>query len=250
MSDRMVAALQALFVTFLWSTSFIVTKWIFAAGSLGPLWLNALRYGSAALVLLAWRTAAGKESWRSALQGKAMLWQVVGLGLLNFVVAQGGVTLGLSLLPATHVSLILSLNNTLQVILFGALLLREWPAATQHGGLLLGLAGAVLFYWPVTSPPGGWWGSLPVLAAGVAYALVTIYTRKLMKEGAIGAMVLTEVSMASGALAMSLAALWFEGLPHLTPVTLGYLAILAVVNTAITFPLWAHTQKEIGRAHV
>ncbi|MFZ5823681.1 MAG: DMT family transporter [Bacillota bacterium] len=242
----MTAALQALLVTLLWSSTFIVTKWIFEIGGVGPLWLNALRFAMAALVLLGWRTARRRPSWRAEFAGKGLLLPVIGLGVANFAIAQGGVTLGLHLLPSTHVSLILSLNNTLQVILFGALLLREWPSAIQSAGLLVGLGGAALFYWPVASPPGGWWGALPVIITGVAYGLVTIYTRKFMRAGAIGAMALTEVAMAAGAVTMAVVAYAVEGLPQLTAVTFGYLLLLAVVNTAFTFPLWAHTQKVLA----
>ncbi len=232
-------------VTFLWSTSFIFTKWIFEAGGVGPLWLNALRYGAATLVLLAVRTVTGRPSWSREFRGKGLLWPAIGIGLLNYAVAQGGVTLGLNLLPSTQVSLTLSLNNTLQVILFSAILLREVPGMIQTTGLLMGFAGAFLFYWPLTSSIVGW-GTVPVLTAGVAYALVTIYTRKYMRAGAIGALALTEVSMAAGAGAMAVVALVVEGVPQLTWVTVGLLALLAVLNTAVTFPLWAHTQKVLA----
>ncbi len=232
-------------VTFLWSTSFIFTKWIFEAGGVGPLWLNALRYGAATLVLLAARTVTGRPSWSREFRGKGLLWPAIGIGLLNYAVAQGGVTLGLNLLPSTQVSLTLSLNNTLQVILFSAILLREVPGMIQTTGLLMGFAGAFLFYWPLTSSIVGW-GTVPVLTAGVAYALVTIYTRKYMRAGAIGALALTEVSMAAGAGAMAVVALVVEGVPQLTWVTVGLLALLAVLNTAVTFPLWAHTQKVLA----
>lgn len=245
-SSRMVAALQALLVTILWSFAFIFTKWIFAAGGVGPLWLNALRYGMATLVLLGWRTATGKPSWRAEFAGKGLFWPVAGIGLLNYAVTQAGVTLGLTKLSPTHVSLILNVNNTLQVILFGALILREVPGLIQSIGLMAGIAGVFYFYWPLTSPPGGWWGGLPVLIAGVSYALVTIYTRKYVKSGGIGALALTEVSMAVGAVALAVVAFVVEGLPRLTPVTFGYLLTLAVVSTSITFPLWAHTQKVLA----
>lgn len=64
-------------------------------------------------------------------ENRALLLGLVGLGLINYAIAQGGITLGLSLLPSSHVALILSLNNTAQVLLFSALLLHEVPAPVQ-----------------------------------------------------------------------------------------------------------------------
>ena len=246
-SDRTTAGLQALLVTFLWSTSFILTKWIFTIGGLGPLWLNALRYGSAAVVLLGYRALIKAPPWRTVLADRpGLLWQMIGLGIINYTIAQGGVTLGLKLLPSTHVALLLNLNNPVQVILFSALLLREMPIGIQSAGLGMGLVGAIAFYYPLTSPPGGWLGALPVIVCGVGYAITTIYTRSLMRDGTVGALDLTVVSMVAGSLGMMLPAWAVEGLPILTAATAAYVGWLAVVNTAVAFTLWAHTQKVLA----
>jgi len=246
-SARSIAGLQALLVTWLWSTSFILTKWIYAAGGLGPLWLNAIRYGSAALVLLGYRAVVKAPPWRTVLSHRpGLLWQMAALGIVNYTISQGGVTLGLKLLPSTHVALLLNLNNTLQVILFSALLLREIPTGIQWAGLGLGFLGAIAFYYPVISPPGGWLGALPVLICGVAYAVTTIYTRRLMRHGTVGALDLTVVSMVAGSLGMVAPAWVIEGVPTLTGLTVAYLGWLAVVNTAVAFTLWAHTQKVLA----
>lgn len=247
MTPRNTAVLRALLVTFLWSTSFIITKWLFAEGGVGPLWLNALQYGAAAGVLLAYRQLLqAPPAGGAASSVRPLLWKLVGLGLLTYTVTQGGIALGLHLLPSSHVALILNLNNTLQVVLFSALLLREMPAALQWAGLGVSVTGAAAFYYPFTSPPGGWWGALPVLITGVGYALSTIYTRRYMRDGKVGALDLTVTSMGAGALGMAAVALTFEGIPSLTVRALLYLGWLAVVNTAFSFTLWTHTQKVLS----
>lgn len=53
---RWIAVALALFVTFLWSTSYILNKWAFAEG-IGPLTLAGARYALAALTLLLVRGA-------------------------------------------------------------------------------------------------------------------------------------------------------------------------------------------------
>lgn len=211
---------------------------------MGPLWLNALRYGTAALVLIGYRLARSPGPMVPFKSGnKALLGGLIGLGLLNYAVSQGGITLGLHLLPSSHVALILNLNNTAQVLLFSALILREVPAPVQWAGLGLGMAGTAAFYYPLTSPPGGWMGVVPVLVTGVGYAITTIYTRRLMRAGTLSALDLTVISMTAGAAGMSLVAFAVEGVPALTLSTGLALLWLAVINTAFTFTLWAHTQK-------
>lgn len=177
---------------------------------------------------------------------RALLGGLIGLGLLNYAVTQGGITLGLSLLPSSHVALILNLNNTAQVLLFSALILREVPVPVQWAGLGLGMAGTAAFYYPLISPPGGWLGVIPVLVTGVGYAITTIYTRRLMRDGSVSALDLTVISMTAGAAGMSLVAAAVEGVPALTLSTGLALLWLAVINTAFTFTLWAHTQKVLA----
>lgn len=107
-------------------------------------------------------------------------------------------------------------------------------------------AGATAFYYPLTSPPGGWLGAIPVLVTGVGYAITTIYIRRLMRNGLVSALDLTVVSMAAGAAAMALIAGAVEGAPALTLTTGLALLWLAVVNTAFTFTLWADTWKVLA----
>lgn len=244
MSNHARAVGQALLVTFLWSTSFVITKWIYADGGVGPLWLNALRYATAALLLSGYRALSPSASGCSLTAMPRSLWlKLVALGTINYGLTQGGQMIGLHLLPSSHVAMILNLNNTLQVLLFSAILLKERPSLVQWVGIGLGLAGAAAFYYPLASPPGGWVGAIPVLAAGVGYAATTIWTRQLMRDRTVSALDLTVVSMLAGAATMAAVAAAAEGMPVLSARSGLLLLWLASVNTALAFTLWAHTQK-------
>ena len=79
---RWVAVCLALFVTFLWSSSYILNKWAFAEG-IKPLTLAGLRYGWPLCTLaLLRRRLAGRG-------GRPPLLLLAGLGVAGYLVAQG-----------------------------------------------------------------------------------------------------------------------------------------------------------------
>ncbi len=170
-SRRLVAVGQALLVTFIWSTSFVVTKWIYAH-RVQPLTLSGLRYGLAVLLLapLWW----SRHRAVTTSQSRLPLWLPLLLDLAGYAVNAGGYNIGLFYLDATQVGLLLGLNNTFQVLLWSALLLREWPTRLQ--GLAIGgaLAGVVLFHYPSGLGANDLTVALPVFAAGVGYALCIV----------------------------------------------------------------------------
>lgn len=200
---RPLAVGQALFVTFIWSTSFVITKWIYALG-VQPLTLSGLRYGLAVLLLalLWWSRCHGAVA--TSRSSRLPLWLPLLLALAGYAVNTGGYNIGLFYLDASQVGLLLGINNTLQVLLWSALLLREWPTRVQ--GIAIGgaLAGVFLFHFPA-GLGADLAGVLPVLAAGVGYALRIVGNRSVLGE--TGALDLTWRSMAWGSGALMLAAL-------------------------------------------
>lgn len=244
------AGAQALLVTFLWSTSFVITKWVYAEG-MGPLTLGGLRYGLAALVLAGvWRwqrrRMAGAGAAGAAGAPGLPWWLPPALGLAGYTLTQGGQHLGLFVLAPTQVSLILGVHNTLQVLLWSGLLLREWPTAFQAGAILAALGGVVLYHYPWELSAADLWGAVPVLAAGIGYAWWIVGNRRWLAGRGAGALSLTLPSMAWGAAGLLLLAAAVEGVPAVTPRAAAYLLFLAVVNTAFAFTLWTHTQRTLA----
>ena len=132
------AVLQALFVTFLWSTSWVLIK--FGLTDIPALTFAGLRYGLAWLCLLPlfWRRGGA-----AALRGiPRRLWpRLIALGVLFYALTQGAQFVGLAYLPAVTVNLMLGFTSVIVAVL-GMLLLAERPSTLQWLGMLLAAGGA------------------------------------------------------------------------------------------------------------
>jgi drug/metabolite transporter (DMT)-like permease len=237
------AVLQALFVTFLWATSWVLIK-IGLAG-IPALTFAGLRYGLAVLCLLpfvaaapARRTALGQIPRRS--WGRLAL-----LGLLYIGVTQGAQFLALAALPAVTVSLLRNCSP-LVVALLGWGLLAERPGALQWAGLSLFLVGAGVYFYPIILPAGHAAGVLIALIGVLANAGSAVLGRTINRVGDIAPLLVTIISMGVGAVALLAAGLLTQGLPALTSLHWAIIAWLAVVNTAGAFTLWNHTQRTLS----
>lgn len=242
LSPRFRAVMLALFVTFLWSTSWVLIK--VGLQDIPALTFAGLRYTLAFLCLLPF--AIRTRRLASLRRLPAATWgQLVLLGLLFYSLTQGAQFLSLFYLPAMTTNVLLSFT-TILVALLGIRLLGERPTAWQWGGVGLYLAGVVFYFYPL-SLAGGETIGLIVAAAGVlANALAAILGRQVNRAGAVEPLAVTLVSMGSGAAVLLAAGLIAQGLP---PLTLKHWAIilwLAVVNSAVAFTIWNRTLRTLS----
>jgi drug/metabolite transporter (DMT)-like permease len=238
---RTIAALQALAVCFIWSTSFIITKHLYREG-IGPLTLTGLRYTLASLALLPLWLWHRRQRSPDAPRQRPRLRVLIALGLAGYAINPLGYTIGLTVLPASWVGVVLGVNNTLQVLIFSALLLRERPTAVQFAAILVAMLGTVGFHLPGGVPAES--RLLPILAvllSGVGYALWVVGNRSLLRG--TGPLDLVWPSMLFGALPVLAVGIGIEGLPHLTAWAWSLMLALAVINTAAAFLVWTHTQR-------
>ena len=236
-----IAVLQALFVTFLWSSSWVLIK--FGLEEIPPLTFAGLRYSLAFLILAPF--VLGSRELRSSLIGLSSAgWlRLIALGLLFYTLTQGAQFVGLVYLPAVTVSLFLSFTPAL-VALMGIPLLSENPAPKQWGGMLLYLIGALVYLLPV---------EIPLAAAGLAAAVIgllanassSILGRSVNRGEHLHPLVVTVVSMGIGALVLLAVGLTSQGLPSLSWKSWGLIVWLAAVNTALAFTLWNHTLRRL-----
>jgi drug/metabolite transporter (DMT)-like permease len=235
------AALQALFVTFLWSTSWVLIK--FGLRDIPALTFAGLRYGLAFLCLLPF---ALRANHRLILRGlSARQWgRLIVLGLLFYAVTQGTQFVGLAYLPAVTVSLLLNFT-TIVVVLMGIVALNERPTARQWGGVGLSVVGVLIYFYPISFPAGQIIGLVVVGAGVLANAASAVLGRSINREGSLSPLVVTVVSMGIGAAAMLGAGIWTQGLPPLGPTSWAIVGWLAVVNTAFAFTLWNHTLRAL-----
>lgn len=232
LSERWRAVFLALFVTFLWSTSWVLIKK--ALVEIPPLTFAGLRYTLAALILL-----PGLRRHRPVLAAftRSDWGRLVVLGIVFYTLTQGGQFLTLNYLPAISFSLMLNFSAVL-VAIFGIIALREIPSRLQWAGIVIFLAGVLLYFYPSISLAGTPLGFLLGGLTVCANAAASILGRSINRLKSIPPLVVTVVSMGIGALILLAVGLAVEGWPALSLANWGVIAWLALVNTAFAFTLW------------
>jgi drug/metabolite transporter (DMT)-like permease len=241
-SAHTVAVLQALFVTFLWSTSWVLIK--VGLKDIPALPFAGLRYLLAFLCLLPFAWRWGHLAQLRALSPRDWL-KLEALGLLYIAVAQGAQFLGLSYLPAITVSLLLNFTPAV-VALLGILLLSERPTRMQWGGIVLYLAGTLLYFFPMSVLGSEAFGMAVVVLGVLTNAISAVLGRQVNREKKLHPIAVTVASMGVGSVALLLFGVSVQGVPTISPD--GWLVVgwLAVVNTAFAFPLWNHTLRTLS----
>jgi drug/metabolite transporter (DMT)-like permease len=229
------AILQALLVTFLWSTSWVLIKWNIR--EIPPLTFAGLRYSIAFLILL----PGLRKHKTELLTLSASKWKrLLLLGFVFYTLTQGGQFLTLKYLEAVSFSLLLNFT-TLLVAISGIFLLGELPTRLQWFGIFLFIGGVFVYFSPSTIFTNQWFGIVLATLTVCANALASILGRSINRNAQISPLVVTGISMGSGSLILIGMGLLFQGLPAIS--LAGWVTIiwLAVVNTASAFLLWNKT---------
>jgi drug/metabolite transporter (DMT)-like permease len=240
--------LQALFVTFLWSTSWVLIK--FGLEEMPPLLFAGLRYVLAFLVLLPflWRPESGTAVSPIPSSVKALTrgdWgRLAVLGVVFYALTQGAQFVALAYAPAVSVTLILSFTAVF-VALTGMFTLGERPYLGQWLGMLLALAGALLYFYPFGLAEAQFIGIVAAVVGMAANSASAILGRYVNRGGAIRPLTVTVISMGFGALLLLTGGVYLQGMPALRWQSWLIIGWLAVVNTAVAFTLWNHTQRTL-----
>lgn len=241
-SSHWVAVGQALLVTFLWSTSYVLVK--IGLVDIPPITFAGLRYMLAFLFLLPIFFRQGEAASLLRLSKRDWM-QLAVLGLLFYAITQGTNFIGLSYLPTVTVSLLLSFTPVV-VALLGILFLRERPLWRQWLGIGLCLMGAFLYFYPLLLPNGQSIGFTIVLIGVLANALSSILGREVNRSETIPPLTVTVVSMGVGGLVLLASGIALQGLPKLSLSNWVIILWLAVVNTAFAFTLWNQTLRTLS----
>lgn len=233
------AVLQALLVTLLWSTSWILIK--IGLVDIPALTFAGMRYVAAFICLVPFLM---RQVQRRALTdlSRRQWGLLLLLGILFYTIVQGAQFLGLSYLPAATVSLILNFT-TLVVALMGMVWLGEQVGWKGWAGVLLSFAGAVVYFYPVNLPGSQYLGIIVVTVGMLTNAVSSILGRYINHRENIPPLVVTSVSMGFGGIFLLAVGIFSQGLPILTPLNWLIILWLAVVNTAFAFTLWNHTLR-------
>ena len=244
MPSHLKAVFQAIFVTFLWSTSWVLIK-IGLQGSLPALTFAGLRY-TLAFVFLA-PFVLFNPTHRTALRQltRGEWGQLAALGVVFYTLTQGAQFLSLAYLPAAMVSLLLNITSV-GVAFAGIVLLNERPASGQWGGILLALVGIGVYFLPFAMPQAQIAGVLIALACVFTNTASSILGRFVNQRAHLSPLVVTFTSMGIGALLLLFSGLIFQGIGRLSWQEWGIVLWLAVVNTALAFTLWNRSLKTLS----
>jgi drug/metabolite transporter (DMT)-like permease len=241
-SSRLRAVLQALFVTFLWATSWVLVKP--ALGDIPPLPFAGLRYSIAFLCLLPFALRSTHPHLLRRLSRDTWVRLLI-LGLLFYALTQGAVFLSLFYLPATTVNLLLSFS-TVVVALLGILTLGERPTILQWGGLLLYLGGVLVYFYPASLPLRQVLGVIVAITGVLANSLSSILGRHINRSREVPPITVTVISMGVGSISLLVGGILVQGLPPLSLTNWVVVLWLAVVNSAFAFTLWNHTLRTLS----
>lgn len=240
-SRRLKAALTALLVTVLWSSSWILIK--IGLQDIPALTFAGLRYGLAFFCLLPFALRSDLVRELRGLSRTDGL-RLAALGLLCYALTQGLQFVSLKLLPAMTTSLILSFTS-LFVAGLGVIFLREKPGWRQWAGGGLALCGALIYLLPVNLQNTPLTGFLAAGACLLANAFTSILGRAVNRSRAASSLTVTVISMGIGGFLLLAVGLLTQGFPALSPANWAIIAWLAAVNSALAFTLWNYSQQSL-----
>ncbi len=237
------AVLQALLVTFLWSTSWVLVK-IGLQTNLPALTFAGLRYTLAFLCLLPF--ALTNPSHRSALGNltKAAWGKLILLGIVFYALTQGAQFVSLSYLPAATVTLMISFTPLLVAFLSG-FLNKEAPSKNQWLGIVLSMLGVILYFLPLNIPARQMIGLVVALGALAANSAGSLLGRQVNHQSPLPPILITTISMGIGGMLLLATGGLTQGFGNLTATHWLIIAWLAVVNTAFAFTLWNRTLRTL-----
>ena len=240
LSERTRAILQALLVTLLWSTSFVLIKT--SLNEIPPLTFAGLRYSMAVLFLLP--GLFKQRSQLKTLSGRDW-WQLIILGLVFYAITQGGQFLSLDHLPAITFSLILNFT-TVVVAIMGIVGLKEYPSGLQWFGIVVFIAGVLVYFMKAGVSVGEPIGIILAGITMIANAAASLLGRDVNRTKRIPTILITTISMGVGAVVLLVAGLVVEGWPHLTWQNWLVILWLGAVNTALAFQLWNRSLQHLS----
>lgn len=233
---------QALFVTFLWSSSYILIT--IGLETIPALTFAGLRYAIAAAMLLPLFVYRGQHravqtlNWRDL--GSLLL-----LGLFLYTATQGAQFVALQYLRAATVSLVLSFTPV--VVAFLAVpMLDESPSVRQWLWISVLLLGVGIYFYPFDLRTAALLGLAVMLFGLLANALSSVLGRRLNREEMVSPLAITTVSMGFGSGVLLSSGVIIQGLPSLSLQSWAIVIWLAVVNTAFAFTLWNRTLQTLS----
>jgi len=242
-SSRLATILQAIFVTVLWASSWILIKFGLR-NDLPAVIFAGLRYSLAWLCLLPF--VIFKREQRLALRNLPRSdWLRLGiLGVIFYTLTQGAQFVGLAYLPAAMLTLLLNLTPAV-VGITGAVFLNDLPTQLQWFGVGLATIGVGLYFLPISLPQAQITGVMIGIVGLLANAGSSLLGREINRKGTLSPLLVTFVSMGVGSFSLLIIGGFTQGFGTMTWQDWAIVLWLAVINTAFAFTLWNHTLRTL-----
>ncbi|UCH38100.1 MAG: EamA family transporter [Candidatus Bathyarchaeota archaeon] len=239
-NPRLLALLEAIGVTFLWSTSYILIEK--GLEEINPFAFATYRYGLASSILVPMMIYRNRSALRNLDRRDIAVF--LALGVFGYFIAQGLQFVGLYYLHPVTVTLILNLTPVF-VLLLSAVFLQEIPSSSQILGIAITLGGVLVFFSDSIQVIEELTGLLTTLVSSIGWATYMVISRFYLRDRKETVVVMTANSMAFGAVLL-LGATILTG--NMTRVSIhGWILIgwLSLVNTALAFVLWNHALQSL-----
>jgi drug/metabolite transporter (DMT)-like permease len=242
---RRVAVIIGIVVTFLWATSVILIRIGVSDEDVEPIGFAGTRFALAAVLLVPFAlpgiraapTWGGSRRW---LVGVAVY------GVLLFCAAQIGFYTALGEVEASTVGLFMGLAPVVTAVV-AMRSRRERASALQVGGIAVLIAGVVVYFGLEAPAADATAGLLAVVSIPVIVGGAAVLGRRVAVDSRSygGPASMTAIAMVVGAATTLVIALLVEGVPSFSPTAWLLIVWLAVINTALTYTLWAQSQRSL-----
>jgi len=231
-------------MSFIWGINFSVVKG--ALADFSPLSFNALRFGTASLILLSllWIRERSLSIRRKDIGFFIMLALIGNTAYQLFFIN------GIALTTATNSALILA-TTPVFIVLFGAVLRVEKITSRIAQGVILSFVGIIMIILgsgkPLALTEQSWIGDLLIIANPICWSIYTVLSKPLLKE--YSPLKLTTVTMVMGTVPLILVSTPSLGTENWAAIStnawLG-LAFSACFAIAIGYVLWYTGVSRIG----
>jgi drug/metabolite transporter (DMT)-like permease len=123
--------------------------------------------------------------------------------------------------------------------------ISEFPQPPQWMGIIVFIAGVLIFFYPYGSLRGNLTGFAVMIIGVLANAGSSVLGRHLNLNGKLSPLAITVISMGIGSVIILAAGLSLEKFPEFDVSNIFLVLWLAIINTALAFTLWNYTLKTL-----
>ncbi len=228
----------------LWGLALVLVK--LGLRDVPPLTLAAARYVLGALTLLSFRALRRREV--AALGGVVRNRSVIALGALLYAAVPAAQFVAIDRIEAGTFNFVFQSGIPLILAFTAGFILHERTTLREWVGVAFVVAGVYAFYPSVPSGPE-LAGALLAVAAAAGIGASNLIQRRVMQTPGTSSLDVTFVSMAIGALLLTVVALVAEGTPRLTASMVALVVFLGVVTTALAFTMWHEAMRGLKALH-